>query len=235
MIGIIGAMDEEVNQIKEQMKDVEVMTKAAMDFYKGTVEGHPVVVVRSGIGKVNAAICTQILVDDYQVSAVINTGIAGSLNADINIGDIVLSTDTLEHDMDAVNFGYELGQIPRMDTLSFEADENLRKIAKATCEKVNPDVKVFEGRIVSGDQFISDKGKKDWLIKTFAGYCTEMEGAAIGHTAYLNKVPFLIIRAISDKADDSATEDYPTFEAKAIKHSVNLLLALCKELSLTTD
>ncbi len=234
MIGIIGAMDEEVNQIKEQMQDVEVMTKAAMDFYKGTVEGHPVVVVRSGIGKVNAAICTQILVDDYQVSAVINTGIAGSLNADINIGDIVLSTDTLEHDMDAVNFGYELGQIPRMDTLSFEADETLRKIAKATCEKVNPDVKVFEGRIVSGDQFISDKEKKDWLIKNFEGYCTEMEGAAIGHTAYLNKIPFLIIRAISDKADDSATMDYPTFEAKAIKHSVKLLLALCKELSAAT-
>lgn len=234
MIGIIGAMDEEVNQIKEQMQDVEVMTKAAMDFYKGTVEGHPVVVVRSGIGKVNAAICTQILVDDYRVSAVINTGIAGSLNADINIGDIVLSTDTLEHDMDAVNFGYELGQIPRMDTLSFEADDTLRKIAKATCEKVNPDVKVFEGRIVSGDQFISDKEKKDWLIKNFEGYCTEMEGAAIGHTAYLNKIPFLIIRAISDKADDSATMDYPAFEAKAIKHSVQLLLALCKELSAAT-
>ena len=230
MIGIIGAMDEEVNQIKEQMQDVEVMTKAAMDFYKGTVEGHPVVVVRSGIGKVNAAICTQILVDDYRVSAVINTGIAGSLNADINIGDIVLSTDTLEHDMDAVNFGYELGQIPRMDTLSFEADDTLRKIAKATCEKVNPDVKVFEGRIVSGDQFISDKEKKDWLIKNFEGYCTEMEGAAIAQAAYLNNVPFLVIRAISDKADGSAEMDYPTFEAQAAEHSFKLTLRILKDI-----
>ncbi len=231
MLGIIGAMDEEVAKIKEQMTDVSVTKKAAMDFYKGMVAGHPVVVVRSGIGKVNAAMCTQILVDDYKVDAVINTGIAGSLNADINIGDIVLSTDTLEHDMDAVNFGYPLGQIPRMDTLSFQADEKLRKTAKEICARVIPDVNVFEGRVVSGDQFISDKEKKKWLIENFDGYCTEMEGAAIGHAAYLNQIPFLVIRAISDKADDSATMDYPTFEAKAIAHSVKLLLALCEELA----
>ena len=230
MLGIIGAMDEEVAKIKEQMEDVETKQIASMEFLKGTVKGHPVVVVRSGIGKVNAAMCTQILADIYHVDAVINTGIAGSLNADINIGDIVLSTDALEHDMDAVAFGYPVGQIPRMDTLSFKADEQLRKTAKKICEKVNPDVTVFEGRVVSGDQFISDKQKKEWLIENFAGYCTEMEGAAIAHAAYLNDIPFLIIRAISDKADDSASVDYPAFEAKAIEHSVRLLLALCEEL-----
>lgn len=230
MLGIIGAMDEEVAKIKEQMQDVEVMDKASMEFYKGKVSGHPVVVVRSGIGKVNAAICTQILADVYKVDAIINTGIAGSLNADINIGDIVLSTDTLEHDMDAVAFGYPLGQIPRMDTLSFKADENLRKIAKEACAAVNPEVTVFEGRVVSGDQFISDKNKKQWLVDNFAGFCTEMEGAAIAHGAYLNDIPFLIIRAISDKADDSASVDYPTFEAKAIEHSVKLLLELCRRI-----
>ena len=119
MLGIIGAMDEEVAKIKEHMTDVVVHSKASMDFYKGFLNGKEAVVVRSGIGKVNAGICTQILVDDYDVDAVINTGIAGSLNKDIDIGDIVLSTDTLEHDMDAVSFGYPLGQIPRMDTLSF--------------------------------------------------------------------------------------------------------------------
>lgn len=230
MLGIIGAMDEEVAKIKEHMEQVEERTIASMNFLKGTVKGHPVVVVRSGIGKVNAAICTQILADVYGVDAVINTGIAGSLNADINIGDIVLSTDALEHDMDAVAFGYSVGQIPRMDTLSFTADEKLRKIAKETCERVNTDVSVFEGRVVSGDQFISDKAKKEWLVENFAGYCTEMEGAAIAHAAYLNGIPFLIIRAISDKADDSASVDYPAFEAKAIEHSVRLLLALCEAL-----
>ncbi len=230
MLGIIGAMDEEVAKIKEQMDNVKVMSKAAMDFYEGTLNGKEVVVVRSGIGKVNAAMCTQILVDTYEVEAVINTGIAGSLNAQIDIGDIVLSTDTLEHDMDAVAFGYPVGQIPRMDTLSFKADEKLRALAKKVCGEVVPEVSVFEGRVVSGDQFVSDKGKKDWLVENFNGYCTEMEGAAIAHAAYLNGIPFLIIRAISDKADDSASMDYPTFEAQAIEHSVKLLLAMCEQM-----
>lgn len=231
MLGIIGAMDEEVAKLKEQMSDVEIMTKASMDFYKGNLNGYPVVVVRSGIGKVNAGMCAQILADVYEVDAIINTGIAGSLNAKINIGDIVLSTDTLEHDMDAVAFGYPVGQIPRMDTLSFVADEKLRGVAKTACEKVIPEVAVFEGRVVSGDQFISDKSKKEWLIQTFAGFCTEMEGAAIAHAAYLNQIPFLIIRAISDKADDSASVDYPTFEAKAIENSVKLMLEMCNMLA----
>lgn len=230
MLGIIGAMDEEVAKLKEQMENVSVDTKAGMDFYQGTIKGCRVVVVRSGIGKVNAAVCTQILADCYQADQIINTGIAGSLDAEIDIGDIVLSTDTLEHDMDAVSFGYPLGQIPRMDTLSFAADEGLRAAAKRVCEQVIPDIRVFEGRVVSGDQFVSDRNKKKWLVDNFAGLCTEMEGAAIGHTAYLNGIPFLIIRAISDKADDSATMDYPAFEAKAIEHSVQLLLALCEEL-----
>ncbi|MBO5426479.1 MAG: 5'-methylthioadenosine/adenosylhomocysteine nucleosidase, partial [Lachnospiraceae bacterium] len=185
--------------------------------------GKDVVVVRSGIGKVNAGICTQILADVYGVDAVINTGIAGSLNAAIDIGDVVLSTDTLQHDMDATGFGYEPGVIPCMETSVFQADENLRNLAKAACQKVNPDIKVFEGRVVSGDQFISDKAKKQYIEENFKGFCTEMEGAAIAQTAYLNNIPFLIIRAISDKADDSATVDYPTFEAKAIENSVKLV------------
>lgn len=230
MLGIIGAMDEEVAKIKEHMTEVEVTTKASMDFYKGKLNGKEAVVVRSGIGKVNAAICTQILADDFHVDAVINTGIAGSLNKDIDIGDIVLSTDTLEHDMDAVTFGYPLGQIPRMDTLSFTADEHLRSVARTACRKVLSSVTAFEGRIVSGDQFVSSKEKKDWLIQTFGGYCTEMEGAAIAHAAYLNKIPFLIIRAISDKADDSASMDYPAFEAMAIKNSVTLILEMAGNL-----
>ncbi len=223
MLGIIGAMDEEVSKLKEVMEDVEIMKKASMDFYKGKMSGKDVVVVRSGIGKVNAGICTQILVDEYNVAAVINTGIAGSLNAAIDIGDIVLSTDTLQHDMDATGFGYAPGVIPRMETSIFVADERLRTLAKECCQQVNTDIKVFEGRVISGDQFISDKDKKNYIEENFKGYCTEMEGAAIAQAAYLNHVPFLIIRAISDKADDSATVDYPTFEAKAIENSVKLM------------
>lgn len=138
MIGIIGAMDEEVAMLKEKLTEVQVETKAAMDFYKGKLEGKDVVVVRSGIGKVNAAMCAQILADVYHADHVINTGIAGSLKAEINIGDIVLSTDALQHDMDAQAFGYEPGQIPRVDTLSFKADEKMIALAKECCEKCKP-------------------------------------------------------------------------------------------------
>lgn len=229
-IGIIGAMEEEVAILKEKMSDVTVLEKAGMEFYKGTLGGHPAVVVRSGIGKVNAGICTQILADLFQVEAVINTGVAGSLKAEINIGDIVLSTDTMQHDVDAREFGYPLGQIPRMDTLTFSADEALRAAALKVCREVNPEIQVFEGRVASGDQFVADKETKDKIIANTQAYCTEMEGAAIGQAAYLNKIPYLVIRAISDKADDSAHVDYPTFEREAIRHTVNLVENMMKVL-----
>lgn len=230
-LGIIGAMDEEVARLKEKMTQVRVTEQASLTFYEGALMGLPVVIVRSGIGKVNAAICAQQLIDRFETDCIVNTGIAGSLDAKINIGDIVLSTDALQHDMDAAAFGYEAGVIPRMDTSVFTADKSLRLLAAAVCREVNPDVAVHEGRIVTGDQFIAAKEKKEWLVSTFSGICTEMEGAAIAQTAHNNSVPFLIIRAISDKADDSASEDYPTFEAKAIRHTVNLVCGLAKELA----
>ena len=197
MLGIIGAMDEEVLKIKEHMEQVTVETYAGMEFHRGMLNGKELVVVRSGIGKVNAGICSQILVDKFGVEGIVNTGVAGSLKNEINIGDIVLSSDAVQHDMDATGFGDPHGQIPRMD---------------------------------SGDQFISDKEKKQWLVDTFGGYCTEMEGAAIAQAAYLNKVPYLVIRAISDKADGSAGMDYAAFEAKAIEHSVKLLMEMVARL-----
>lgn len=230
MIGIIGAMEEEVIKLKAQMTDVEVKTKACMQFNKGKFNGKDVVIVRSGIGKVNAALCAQILSDDYHVTSIINTGIAGSLDNDINIGDIVLSADAMQHDVDAVAFGYELGVIPRMETSVFTADSKLVELAKKACETVNPDIHVFTGRVVSGDQFIADKAVKERLITNFHAMCTEMEGAAIAQAAYLNNIPFLIVRAISDKADNSAEMDYPSFEAKAIEHTVKLMSALVTEL-----
>lgn len=230
MIGIIGAMDEEVIRIKEKMDNVNIINKASMEFVSGLLYGKKAVVVKSGIGKVNAGICTQILADVFNVDAVINTGIAGSLDARIDIGDIVLSEDALQHDMDAVAFGYEPGQIPRMDTLAFKADERLVQIAKECCEKVCGDINSFCGRVVSGDQFIADQAVKERIAGKFGGLCTEMEGAAIAQAAYLNSIPFLIIRAISDKADDSAHMDYPEFEKKAIANSVKLILEMIKEM-----
>lgn len=230
MIGIIGAMDEEVKAIIEKMTNVESREKAGMTFNRGTLEGKEAVVVRSGIGKVNAGLCTQILVDDYKIDAVINTGIAGSLKNQIDIGDIVLSSDALYHDMDATGFGYDFGVVPRMESSVFKGDVRLINLAKECCERVNPDINVHIGRVVSGDQFVSDKAKKDWINEHFDGYCTEMEGAAIAHAATLNNIPFLIVRAISDKADNSATMDYGEFEKKAIIHSVNLIMEFVKNM-----
>ena len=223
MLGIIGAMEVEVEKLRAKMTETEMKTVAGMNFCKGKLEGKDVVIVRSGIGKVNAAICTQILIDQYNVRRIINTGIAGSLRSSIDIGDIVLSRDAMQHDMDATGFGYKVGQIPQMEESVFKGDRNMIYMADMCCRKVIPQVGVHVGRIVSGDQFVSDQAKKAWIVKNFQACCTEMEGASIAQTAYLNNIPFLIVRAISDKADDSATMDYPTFEAKAAEHCVKLV------------
>ena len=221
-IGIIGAMEEEVAVLKEMMEIQEVRTIAGMEFCRGICENQSVIVVRSGIGKVNAAICTQILCDIFQSEMIINTGVAGSLKNAINIGDIVLSVDTLQHDMDATGFGYEPGVIPRMETSIFKADEALVDLAEKICREVNPDIQVFRGRVVSGDQFISDHDVKERLIQMF--------GAAIAQAAWLNQVPFIIIRAISDKADGSAEMDYSEFEMKAIEHTVHLVAGMLRNM-----
>lgn len=226
MLGIIGAMAEEVQQLKNEMEKPSIISVAGMNFYQGKIKGKEAVVVQSGVGKVNGAICVQILADRFGVDGIVNTGIAGSLKTEINIGDLVLSTDAVQHDVDATQFGYAIGQIPQLKAFSFPADKKLRQMAADCCRQVNPDISVHEGRIVTGDQFISSKEKKKWLSQTFEGSCTEMEGAAIAQAAYLNQIPFLIVRAISDKADDSAHMDYEEFERLAIIHSVNLTRAL---------
>ena len=222
-IGIIGAMEVEVATLKSNMTVKNTVKKASMEFYEGTIGNTEVVVVRSGIGKVNAGICVQILIDLFGVTHVINTGIAGSLNADINIGDIVLSTDACYHDVDITVFGYKKGEIPQIGAAEFKADDELRAKAKASIKKAAPDIGVFEGRVCSGDQFISSAEVKDAIIKEHGGLCTEMEGAAIAQAAYINKIPFVIVRAISDKADESTEMSYEAFEAQAAEHCASLV------------
>lgn len=230
-IGIIGAMELEVTELKAKMNTTNIVKKAGMEFFEGTLNNANVVIVRSGIGKVNAALCVQILADDFQVTHIINTGVAGSLNAKLDIGDILVSKDALHHDMDVTIFGYQLGEVPQMGFREFSADETLISLAIESCRKVNLDINVMEGRVVSGDQFISSKEVKDHLINDFQGDCAEMEGAAIAHGAYLNQIPFVIIRAISDKADDSAEMDYPTFEKAAAIHSAKLVEDMVQRIS----
>ena len=215
-IGIIGAMELEVETLKAKMDVKNTTTKAKMEFFEGTLNGVDVVVVRSGVGKVNASMCAQILADIFNVTNIINTGVAGSLDASIDIGDIVVSTAVCQHDMDATGFGYPLGEIPQLGMLSFPADEKMASLAKSVCEKVNSEIKTFSGRIVSGDQFICDKTVKEKIVSNFHGLCTG--------------IPFVILRAISDKADDSAEVDYPTFEREAAKHCANLVEEFIVEL-----
>ena len=230
VIGIIGAMEEEVQALKESMTVEEVREKAFMTFCQGKLCGQDVVVVRSGIGKVNAGICAQILVDDFKVDTLINTGVAGSLDARIDIGDMVISADALHHDMDATVFGDPAGQIPRMDVLAFPADPELVEKTRKANEAANPEIHTFVGRVVSGDQVISSAEAKERLHSLFQPLCTEMEGAGIAQAAYLNKVSYVIIRAISDKADNSAQMDYSEFERQALVHNVRLVKELLRSM-----
>ena len=222
-IGIIGAMAEEVSELKASLQDAKVTKIARMEFCEGSFGNTDVVVVQSGIGKVNAAACAQILINHFGVTHVMNTGVAGSLNSKIDIGDIVVSTDAMYHDVDATVFGYAKGEVPQVGTASFVADEMLRRAAVEAVKEAAPDIHVFEGRVVSGDQFISSREVKNHIRDTFQGDCTEMEGAAIAQVAYINEVPFVIIRAISDKADDSGQEAYDVFEKKAAMHCAHVV------------
>lgn len=229
-IGIIGAMELEVEALKKEMHIASTTRRASMEFVEGTLNGAGVVVVRSGIGKVNAALCAQILIDVFRVSHIINTGVAGSLNADLDIGDILVSADAVHHDMNVTIFGYRLGEVPQLGVREFPADQRMVEIAMETCREVNPDITVRSGRVASGDQFISSRDAKQFIIDNFGGDCAEMEGASIAQAAYLSGIPFVIIRAISDKADDSAEMDYPTFEKAAARHSASLVAHMIAKL-----
>jgi adenosylhomocysteine nucleosidase len=211
------------------MENVTTCTRAGSVYFDGTLQGLPAVVVQCGVGKVNAALCAQILCDCYHVTHIVNTGIAGSLCIDLDIGDLVISKDAIYHDFDLRFWGRPIGQVPGMDVVAFPANEALAEVAFAAAEGVNPGHTKI-GRVASGDQFICSKEQKEKIIADTNAICAEMEGAAIAHTAYRNGVPFVIIRAISDKADDSAEMDYPTFEAIAAQRCAAVTMKLTETL-----
>lgn len=229
-IGIIGAMDEEVDILVELMNIEETIEKASLKFYKGTLEGKEIVLVRCGIGKVNSALCAQILISEFDVDAVVNTGVAGALHSDLGVYDIVISTDAIQHDFDATVFGYKKGIVPRMENSIFVADERLVEAAYKSSVEETKTHKVVKGRVVSGDIFISSKELKDELVKEFDAYCGEMEGAAIAHVCSLNDTPFVIIRAMSDKADGTADVVYEEFVQDAAHNSKDIVVNMLKSL-----
>ena len=228
-LGIIGAMSVEVETLRKNMTSLDTVERAGMTFYQGELEGVPTVVVVCGVGKVNAAMCVQILCDCFGVTHVINTGIAGSLCAELDIGDLVISRDAMYHDFTChdLNPNYAVGQVPGLDVIRFPADGKLIERAEIAAKTTDtPHIRV--GTVASGDQFVSNKALKEQIIANTGAFCTEMEGAAIAHTAWRNGVPFVIIRAISDKADDSAQMDYPTFEAIAARRCAAVTMAMAK-------
>ena len=228
-LGIVGAMSIEVESLKNSMADLKTSVHAGMEFYEGTLDGLSCVVVECGVGKVNAALCVQILCDRFDVSHIVNTGVAGSLCNELDIGDLVISADVMYHDFDCTPVGYTVGQVPGISVLRFPADAALQKMALEAVKEVYPGHALC-GTVASGDQFVSDRAVKERIIAHTGALCTEMEGAAIAHAAFRNNIPFVIIRAISDKADDSAQMDYPSFEVMAAARCAAVTRAMGRQL-----
>ena len=230
-LGIIGAMSIEIEALKERMSDTRAVEKAGMTFHEGLLEGVSAVLVVGGVGKVNAAMCAQILCDGFGVTHIINTGVAGSLCNDLDIGDFVISTKAIYHDFtcQVLNPLYVVGQVPGLSVRYFPADDILIACAYDAAQQVHAG-HASRGIVASGDQFVCSKEQKAKIVEDTGAICTEMEGAAIAHTAWRNGIPFVVIRAISDKADDSAEMDYPTFEAIAAKRSTELTVQMVRSM-----
>ena len=224
-IGIIGAMDEEVELLRREAAAETPVRIADMDFCEGVFDGRPVVIAKCGVGKVNAAICAQIMITRFQVSHIINTGVAGSLDTRVRIGDLVISTDAVQHDMDVTALGCRRGEFLYSGLFAFPADEGLRRTARAAAEESGADIGIFEGRVCSGDQFIASRAQKEDIKKTFDGLCCEMEGAAIAQVCHLNHTPWVILRAISDCADDSEEISFNLFVKSAAQTCARIVRA----------
>ena len=229
MIGIIGAMEEEVAILKSQMSDVETLKIAHTLFYKGKLNNTNVVLIQSGIGKVNVAISTTLLIQQFKPELIINTGSAGGLQPGLSLGDVVVSTSVTYHDADARAFGYAMGQIPGMPE-SYGADKTLIHHVNDVLNTLEQPVR--EGIIVSGDSFIGTEQQRAVILKHFPNaMAAEMEAAAIAQTCYQFNVPFIVTRAISDLADGDAGMTFEAFLKVASKSSSQMVIALIQKLN----
>lgn len=220
--GIIGAMEIEVAEIKDSMEDISQEEISGVIYYKGKIHGKDVIVAKCGVGKVHAAVCTQTMILKYSPNVIINTGVAGSLNPKLDIADLVISDFVVEHDMDTSALGDPIGLISGIDIIKIPSAVQVVEKIKNAAEHIE-NTNVFIGTIATGDQFICNMEQKNHIVDNFDALCAEMEGAAIGHVCYLNKVDFCIVRAISDKADGTAHMDFPSFVKIAAKKSTELI------------
>ena len=227
--GIIGAMEEEIALIRNDLLHSTEKVHAGITYYQGELFGVPVVLCKSGVGKVNAAVCTQVLIDQFEVSQILFTGVAGAVDPSLDIGDIVISTECLQHDMDVQALGFARGIIPFAESSIFPADAQLIELASKSSELLF-DRKVLKGRVLSGDQFVADKAIVKALYAEFQGACLEMEGAAVAQVCFMNRIPYVVIRSMSDKADGSADVNFVEFTRLASERSYQLIAYMVKAL-----
>jgi adenosylhomocysteine nucleosidase len=223
-LGIIGAMDIEIELLQKKMKstgETHAVEYAGMLFMEGTIGNTSVVLVKCGVGMVNAAICAEVLIDTFKASAIINTGVGGSLDNRIDIGDVVIATDAVNHLMDVANLGYHVGETPGTAMVAFPTNLTLHNELSNAADELG--IKAHSGRIASGDRFVREDVEKRRIVSEFDAVCCEMEGAAIAQACFLSEVPCAIVRAISDKADGTSSVDYRTFEDEAAKNSAELV------------
>lgn len=228
-VAIIGAMEEEVTILRDKLENLKQETIAGSEFNIGTLNGVDAIVLKSGIGKVNAAMSTTILLEKFKPDVVINTGSAGGYHEELNVGDIVISTEVRHHDVDVTIFGYEYGQVPQMPA-AFVSDEKLFAVAEEAAKEIT-DIQVGKGLIVTGDSFMNDPARVDFVRGKFTDlYAVEMEAAAIAQVAYQFGTPFVIIRSLSDIAGKESNISFDQFLETAAKHSAELVLKMVEKM-----
>lgn len=222
-IVIIGAMPSELADIRNMLGEAEIRRISGFDFYINEYMGKTVINVCSGIAKVNAAVCTQAAIDNFHPDAVINAGIAGGMNSEVKVCDIVVSSEVLPHDLDL----HFLNDYPPYCGI-YKADSRLIETAEKICGEFG--VRSFRGRIVSGEAFISSSEVKADILRRLDPYAVDMESSAVGHCCYLNNMPFVSVRCISDNADDNGAMSFDEFEKIAAKRVAEIVLKMCREL-----
>ncbi len=228
MIGIIGAMTVEVEALKAEMSDKETETISGIEFVRGRLCGREVVVAQCGIGKVFAALCAQTMILRYNTDIIINTGVAGTLTDELSIGDIAVSTACVQHDMDTSPLGDPVGLLSGINIVEIPADSELCEAVRAAAEELG--INTRRGIIASGDCFVSSAEKKKYIVENFGAISCEMEGGAIAHVCYVNKVKYVVIRSISDSADGSAHMVYSEFVKLAADRSSRVVKGLLSRL-----
>mgnify|MGYP000501833357 FL=1 len=229
MIGIIGAMAVEVAHLKEAMQAPQIDVVSGITFYRGRLAGQDVVLAKSGVGKVFAALCAQTMVLNYGVTRFVVSGVAGSLSKDLHIGDVVIATTCVQHDMDTSAVGDTIGMVSGINRIRFEADAATVRSLESVCRERH--VPYTRGIVATGDQFVASAAKERWIADTFGAVASEMESCAVAQVAFVNRVPYAAIRVISDEADGKTPEDYPTFVAHSAQRSSEILIAWLKTLS----